>query len=238
MNKSLEVLIKECVKQVLSEQDFGEYLFGQELGLPNKENPERNSPEENKLKNDLVAHYGGGMSSLNKWIPKLTALNRKGMYKHILQVPKKYKYAYRQLSNVSTEQLTKILGYEPTDVEPNQVYYEDGVFLNPNRSPHQSWTVDFDIFKEMVFSDHNVGGKHKKDHYFVIVGAKVADNEFLLNPDATELFSGQYSYQKEIISVGPVTCDKIWFIRHKTIKDPHLDYNSDLEFIDSVSNVK
>lgn len=217
----LKQTIHEELQAILSELDepkkgeFGKYLFGQERELPSKKNIERNTPEETSLSRDLFYHYHGDMDQLNDWIPKLVELDKKGLYKDILHVPGKYKYAYRALT-VKHETITKMLGYDPTGIEPNELYEEDSAtyFASGQGRPHASWTVDVAVFKK-ILEDWGTWYSKGTD-YLVFVAAPVQGNTFLLNPDKTNPFSKKFNYQREIISVGDVDCNHIWFTTQKS----------------------
>lgn len=203
--------------------DFGKYLFGASRKKPNERNPERNTPAETDLELDLMAHYTSLPSGLKKWIGTLDKLEKSGKYTDVLTVPDKYKYAYRVMSNVSLEDLTKILGYEPTSYEAGQIYEEDvaGGTFSP-RSPeekHSSWTVNVNMFKLMQKETYTLSKKdYEKDEFLVFLRAPIRDmgNRFLLNPDETKYIARKYSFEEEVLSVGTITCDHVWYMPLKS----------------------
>lgn len=210
--KELEKLIKEEVKKALQKEQFEDHLFGDELGLPNKKNPEQNTPKEKRLSQALENHYSGEMWELSTWIPTLDKLNKQGKYKNVLRVPSKYKKAYRMIFDIDLKDLTKILGYEPTDIEPGEVYHEKKVMIEPFRKGQlqESWTVDFDTIERII---QDWWSETENGNFFVILVADVKKNNFLLNPDITKPWSRYYDFQREIVSVGPVTCEEIIYLQ-------------------------
>lgn len=213
----LHQLIHECVKQSLAEQnaDFGKELFGQELGRPKKD-PELNTPEENKLKRDVESHYQGEMEELAPWIPQLVQLHDAGKYKNVLQVPAKYKYAYRVMSSIQLNELAQMLPngeesdklYE-TSFEPGKLYSYDGANYMESAKTHSSWTVDFEAIKKIYDDWGGFGGGNGT--FIVFLRAPIKSNKFILNPDVTAFMSKHFDYQREILSVGDVKCDKMWY---------------------------
>lgn len=204
---------------------FGKYLLGQA-----RNKPEEDTETEEALARDLENHYHGEMLDLNYWIPTLDKLESEGQYKDVLKVPSKYKYAYRVMGNVSMKDLIKILGYEPTGYKTDEIYEEDvagGTFYPQSDREHYSWTVDYTVFKEM---QKDWGGlspfrTNEKKQFLVFLRAPIKGNRFLLNPEETKNIAKRYQYQKEIISIGPVKCDHIWYIPIAQ----NSDFNSDIK---------
>lgn len=198
---------------------FGKYLLGQV-----RKKPEKDTETEKDFQMDLYMHYHGSPSDLNPWISTLDKLERQGKYKDVLKVPSKYKYAYRVMGNVSLKDLTKILGYEPTGYEPDQIYEEDvagGTFYPKDFRDHYSWTVDYNVFKEIQKDWGNLSFLHanKKLEFLVFLRAPIEGNRFLLNPEETKNVAKEYQYQKEVISIGQVKCDHVWYIPIARISD-------------------
>lgn len=208
----LKLIIKEAVKTAL-DKPFGKYLFGKERNKPTVQKKEPNTEEEKELAKDLFDHFHGDVEQLNPWISKLDRLEREGLYKDVLSVPSKYKYAYRVMVDIPLNTLTAILGYEPTDYEPNEVYEETegGVFAPRSIREHYSWTVNHKTFAEM---EKDWGGLlHRASNTFIVfLRAPIASNRFLLNPKETASIAQEYAYQNEVISVGEVQCDHVWYM--------------------------
>ncbi len=190
---------------------FGKYLLGQA-----RKKPEKDTETEKDFAKDLYMHYHGIPNDLNPWISTLDKLERQGEYKDVLKVPSKYKYAYRVMGNISLKDLTKILGYEPTGYEPDEIYEEDvagGTFYPKDFRDHYSWTVDYNVFKEIQKDWGTLSAEiYKKDEFLVFLRAPIEGNRFLFNPEETKKIAAEYQYQKEVISIGPVKCDHIWYI--------------------------
>lgn len=194
---------------------YGKYLFGQERGLPDPKNRETNTAEENELYSAMHDQYHGEMWSLNSYIAKLADLEAKNKYTDVLRVPKKYKYAYRVM-DVPYKTLTNILGKTPEHVTPGRmVHAKRGIFRanEGDERKHYSWTVDPVAFKEML---DDWGYLHQKPGYLVFLRAPIGGNgnRFLLNPDSEVLkkLSDEYAYQREVISVGDIQCDNVWYV--------------------------
>jgi len=218
--------IHECVqKQLLfCEQSesapFGKELFGQELGRPKKD-PETNTKDENELKRDVQRHYQGSMEDLSPWIPELVRLRDAGKYKNVLQVPSKYKYAYRAMGDIELGQLGQMMPdsessdrlYE-TSFEPNKLYSVAGANYMESGKPHSSWTVEFEAIKK-IYEDWGGFGFGQRTSFIVFLRAPIKTNNFILNPDVTGFLSKQYDYQREILSIGDVSCDKMWYAQNE-----------------------
>lgn len=222
---------------------FGKYLFGQMRKKPNPRNPEQDTKPEIDLKYDLINHYNGEPQDLEPWIDIIDKLEREGEYTDVLKVPSKYKYAYRVMGNVALQTLRDILGYEPTDYEAGVIYEEDiaGGTFSPREREHYSWTVDYNAFKEMQYDWGNLSAfQYQKNEFLVFLRAPIKGNgnRFLLNPDETKPIAGKYAYQKEIISVGSVKCDHIWYIPQKSdiyANDSNVK-NSEIEALRHISD--
>jgi hypothetical protein len=209
----LKRLIREEVVKATQGGQFGSYLFGRSRDLPNKKKPEINTKEEEQLRIDLCYQYLGDQERLTKWVPIIDKLEKEGKYTDILSVPAKYKYAYRIMSNLSLSEITKILGYEPTKYVAGQIYEETkGLFEPFPGRIHHSWTVRSDAFKDILDDWGKFLSRSKLHTFVVIFRAPISENRFLLNPDNTEFLSKSYAYQDEVISVGEVACDHVWYI--------------------------
>lgn len=207
---------------------FGQYLFGTERNLPSKKAPEENTDDENFLERDMNDHYMGGMTMINKWIPKLVALNNAGKYQNVLHVPDKYPLAWRAMT-VKTYALQKILGrslsdeelaepaYPPAYGKKTPVFHQDtGTFNGKYESRvHFSWTINPSVFKKMQKDWGGIASSQMREKWLVFLQASVPENTFLLNPDVMQKTNipDIYGYQKEVISVGDVACNGVWFVR-------------------------
>lgn len=212
-NNSLSKLIYEEGPSSKSEP-FGKYLFGQERNKPNKARPEENTNQERELASQLHNHYHGSPDDLTPSISQLDKLERAGKYTDILTVPSKYKYAYRVMSSVPLKTLTAMIGYQPTDVEDNVIYEENngGVFTPYKSRPHYSWTVNPKVFQDIQDDWGSFFHTDYGNNFVVFMRAPISSNRFLINPDRTQFSAEGYAYQREILSVGKVQCDHIWFL--------------------------
>lgn len=205
-------LLKLIIKEAVSDKPYGDYLFGDERNKPSAKSKETNTPEENKLSKALQLHYDGDPDSLNPYLSKLNNLEKQDSYKDVLSVPSEYQYAYRVMSNISLETLTTILGEEPTDYESNEIYEaEGGVFTPKSPRDHYSWSVNHKVFKNIA---EDWGGiKHFRPNTFLVfLRAPIASNRFLLNPNETAPLAKDYAYQDEVISIGSIECDRVWYM--------------------------
>ncbi len=207
----LRKIIREEVAKATKDGTFGAYLFGQQRGLPSVKNPEVNTEEEDDFARDLFAHFHADQGELSKWLDTMVALNNQGKYEDILRVPSKYKYAYRTMSNIDHDTLESWLGHDPDDMEPGEIHEENkGGIYSRQDVRHSSWTVDPDMFDIMLEDWGSL--THKSYGYLVFLRAPIKGNTFLLNPDQTEFSADEHAYQKEVISVGPVKFDHIWYV--------------------------
>jgi len=185
-------------------EEFGEFLFGDERGLS-----EPNTEEEQKLGSDLHRHYHGMMSQLSRWVPKLVDLERQGEYADFLSVPDHYQYAYRALS-LSDQDMHTIFGNKFKE-ETGGSHVISGKFRLPGKydtREHFSWTVSVGAMRELADDWQTLHIRGTGRPWLVMVRAPISENHFLLNPDETEPFADEFSYQKEVISVGEVVCDR------------------------------
>lgn len=210
--KELKILIKEEVAKATKDGPFGAYLFGQQRGLPSARNPEKNTEEEIDFEAALRNHYYNEMEDLDQWLDLMVKLNNQGKYKDILRVPSKYKYAWRTMTNISHDTLMSWLGYDPDQMESGEIYEENigGTYTPKGNIKHSSWTVDPDVFENML-EDWGRFTRGSKG-YLVFLRAPIKGNTFLLNPEETGFAAEQYAYQEEVISVGPVKFDHIWYV--------------------------
>lgn len=213
LGSTLRFLLKE---DAASEFDiFGKYLFGQERGIPQRK-PEPNTDEEDSFGSSLAQFYQGDVSALNPWTGTLAALEKSGKYEDFLTVPSKYKYAYRTMSDISDENLRKMLGgKKPKKVTPGALQHASSAkFISGHEGRKLfSWTTDPSIFSEMLKDWGTLSGyKPKQNTVFLRAPIGAKGNHFIMNPEHTGPWADQWHYQSEIFSIGDVECDAIWFI--------------------------
>lgn len=192
------------------EKPFGDILFGDARNLPEKDiQPEKN------LSRGLADHYSGEKS--HSAIDTLDKLEKQGLYTDILSVPKEYQYAYRVLTNLSAREVNKFIGGSIEDilnVERREVQEISGNFTyEPQSKNHSSWTASIDGLRYI-----STWTNAHMDTYIVILKAPIhsGGNRFIMNPDVTpelEFVSGEYEWEKEVISIGNVSCSKLWYMR-------------------------
>jgi len=187
---------------------FGKYVFAdQREDVPN----EPNTPEEDSLADALDKHFHGRPQELQGWIDEL--IKDKKDYPSVLEPPARSKRAYRTMT-VPTKVLEDVIGHSlsPEDFD-GEVHFTSGGVQKPigGRSFY-SWTLEPDIFYGLrkdwgsLFSTDWIKNKVGGKGFVVFISADIDDNTFLLNPDKIEKagLAGQFSYQREVLSVGPV----------------------------------
>ena len=232
-------LTKQQLLQIIEEEAsssdiFGKYLFGADRGLPTKKAAEADKEKEIDFKSDLEGHYFGSMEDLDPWISVIDKLEKSGKYTDFLSVPSKYKYAYRVMNDISLGTLTKMLGYKPTQYKKGEIYEEKkNINFTIDKRFHYSWTIDPRVFEKILKDWGNITVDNKG--FSIILRAPInASNRFLLNPNKTQQYSGQYNYQREIISVGNIKCDHVWYMPlHNVDRHRLVDFDQKL-----ISHVK
>lgn len=198
------------------EKPFGNILFGQERELPTEDNPEPNTKKEKSLVFDLERHYHGQMGELSRWIDQLLSLKDEGEYLDVLEVPRQYQYAYRVVA-IKDSDLASLLGVDeiPPFTAPNKVvkHPTGTVYRTWGARKHFSWTVNTEVFLRILddwweFPKHD---RYKGRDFLVFFRAPIKGNTFIMNPSETEEIADQYAYQEEVISVGNVRCDGVWY---------------------------
>ena len=228
--RGISHLIFERKIQPTPTEDFENFLFGDELGLPHHKKKERNTYDEDELSSDLTNHFHGEMQELNKWIPTLKKLEQMGTYSYFLTVPEKYKFAYRAMSikkNIDKFIKTNEISYEELEHQKPVKITKKFKFINQHT--HSSWTVDKNALRKI--NEDWDGISRRIDDYFIILAAKIRsnNNHFILNPDKTSVWAQEYTYQKEIIAVSKhIECDSAWLIKIGTDKGLN-DYDAEKE---------
>jgi len=192
---------------------YGEYLFG-EL-RPDVSEP--NTPEESALISALISHYQGSGDSFSK--PALSgavavtlrAAHQKGLYPEWLQVPSKYKYAYRLMDNISSYGMEKLLKGdeigEETYPTANVVENTGGTY-RPHKGKVTSWTVSKEAIRKMVqdwrFRVSREYPDGDENIAIAVVDLGQVRDSFMLNPDRiAELgLAGDFTYQSEVLGWG------------------------------------
>lgn len=221
LDPSIITVLPNSLNEIyVSEQDanpddvFGQWLWPDiRSNVPPEAKQEPDTPEEKSFKLTVKDHYNGDMDNLARYIPTMVDLETKGKYTDILSVPANYKFAYRVMG-LSRTQLESILGAALTDDNIQFGTAEKAIAPQPPTREHASWTVDPTMFKQMA---KDWGKLTPGKEYTVFFRAPVQSNKFLLNPDmmADMGIPKNWAYQKEVISVGNIKCDKvIWHINN------------------------
>lgn len=205
--------MKDLKSLLFEEGPHGEILFGDE-----REMPERNTDDESELARKLLQHFNGHKSpKITQAMQHFLNLEKQGNYQDFLTVPSKYQYAYRVLFDVPRSTLFEIVN----DSKPEKLEYgeigmsEAGMYFEIKE--YSSWTVDKKGLQAVAV---NLG--RNTSRYSVVLEAQIngKGNNFVLNPDAlidTEF--DLYDDEREIISIGNVACDRVWYLQGGSFRD-------------------
>lgn len=212
LRKESKVYSTPSLKSILLMEEqgpFGNYLFGQERGLPNRRAPEEDTPEEKTLLKTFNSHYQGQMDSLGAKAPALAAMAKKGLYQDILSAPQNT-YVYRFMFRIDEQSLSAMTGEQLISVDDIEVF--DNASFTPKGRPQASWTIKNDKkhLKDMAMNLHVGSVPH--DNFICLCIANTGgpnQGKFILNPDELSKvgdldFSGIVSFEKEVLSVGGV----------------------------------
>lgn len=146
----------------------------------------------------------------------ILSVSRMKSYRHLVIVPDEYEYAFRMLYEV------------PKKVLKNTIISEDigdagasgEITLSSSRFGISSWTVEPGIYflDDVGFVDKSIADSimEPSDGYIVLAATRIHRKKriFWLNPDVIYAESGSdYEYQKEIISIGPISKTRLWYQR-------------------------
>lgn len=200
-------------------QTFTHWLrenYGQTLFAPDRKDvsqpPEPNTPSEEEAWNAFRAHYMGGRdNNLIANLPEILAAKRSGKYRDFLDVPNRYKFAYRLIADVPSEIMKSKFGFAPKKESDLANGVISGGVYDASIKQVSSWTVDLAALPQLVKDFKGLYRKHQHSYHILLL-AKLSDNKnsFLINPDKYQIapeLAGKFSYQKEIISYAPV---KLW----------------------------
>ena len=199
------------------QEDFGKVMFAPSRGdVPQP--PEPNTRAEEEAWQSFQKHYIGGKDAdLVRNLPKILAAKKRGEHKEFLEVPSKYRYAYRLMADLPISVLKGTFGIAIDSKSGKRGITRGGTYTN-SRNVVSSWTVDTAVLPKLL-EDFGSLYRKNKDSYHVLMVAEVGRNRdaFIINPDKYESIpqmAGQFSYQRDIISVKPVKvlktifCDK------------------------------
>ena len=221
-------LLKEYIKQlVLKEQDiesskedaiFGKYLFGP-LQKSKKAQNEPNTPEEDEFRKLLYKHYTGlsteklGQQFLNVIKPEL----EKGNYIKYLAPPSGYVYRGMRLPMNDFIEMIKINKEKLFNIEnigkKYHIIYSGKMIPRESNILLMSWTIE-----QKVATGFSKGTSKDMGPIRAVFTARTdhPNNNFFVNPTTTiDNFNDspftQHTYEKEVISVGPVYFDEVTF---------------------------
>lgn len=193
-------------------EDFGKVLFAPDRkDIPKPAEP--NTSEEQAAWEAFKKHYIGGKDGdLIRALPDILAAKRQGKYREFLEVPSNYKYAFRLMSDMTVESCSAMLGVKINPAQ-RQGQVRGGTYTT-NRVV-SSWTVEPGVMPRLL-QDFGALYRKNKESYHVVLIAPLSSNRdgFIVNPDKYDdvpAMAGQFSYQKEIISVKPIKLERVIF---------------------------
>jgi len=197
--------------------DYGQFIFA-----PNRKDtpkpPERDTPEEKAAWAAFQKHYCGGKDTyLNRLGYQVVAARDCGWHCDYLAVPKQYRRAYRIINDIPAAAARALVPSFPTDGRASG--WASGGTYKPHKSRVNSWTVDTGILKKLLadfggeFYRNNTGAYH----IIFVADLNLRRNSFIMNPDVythTPRLAGEFSYQREIISVDSLPVVGVAYCRH------------------------
>lgn len=181
--------------------------------------PERDTPQEEAAWEAFQKHYFGGKDEdLNRVVDEILAARDSGWYGGYLNVPTKYKRAYRVINDIPAAVAKKLIPSFPQDGRASG--WASGGTYKPLRGRVNSWTVSTQIFRRLL---RDFGGEfyaRNPGAYHIVLVCDLNNHRkrFFMNPDraypTTPTLAGQFSYQREIISVDSVNMMGAAFCRH------------------------
>jgi len=198
---TLRNFIKSALSEDLGQADvYGDYLFGEDR--PDVFEKDTHS-EKTLLKKFKESFRTNSFPLSQDDIDSLDMLRRSGKYNDMLDVPMRYKKAWRLIGINSKEHPELSLGAEETHIA------SDNTSLTlplTSFSGTVAWTVDPRAIERMItdfsWSGHDV---------LVIFSCDLSSqrNKFMLNPDKFDSINPEYAYQKEIWQIDDVVTSKI-----------------------------
>ena len=198
--------------------DYGQIIFApkrNDVAPP----PERDTPEERKAWDAFQKHYFGGKDErLNTVVDEILAARDSGWYSGYLNVPPKYKRAYRVINDIPAEVAKKLIPAFPQDGRASG--WISGGQYRPLRGRVNSWTVSTAIFSRLLRDFGGAFYARNPGAYHLILVCDLTQNRkrFFMNPDmaypTTPKLAGQFSYQREIISVDNIPIMGTAYCRH------------------------
>lgn len=172
----------------------------------------------------IVANYEYVLEPMTALSAEILHLKTQAKYKRYLEVPPKYKRAYRLLTDVFPQTMKKIVGREPK--EDKAYTYKGGKYTPHEGRDHASWTVDKSMFARVKAEGEKHTGlefadtKCKPGTYVVLLEVDLDAHraQFAINPDT--IFSVVsmkradtfLKSQREIVSFGQVPLAAIHYV--------------------------
>jgi hypothetical protein len=158
-------------------------------------------------------HYTGTSSDYSQ-LPLVYYAMLLGHYSKYLQVPTRYKIAYRAMTSISRRHMSEFLKI-PANSIPNSGITNGGNYKPLNAGHGSSWTVKPQLFVSKAFLK-NVGiMPSNPDSYTVIMEANIhqVPPVFIGNPDK---LGGVYfdNSEKEVIGYDKIPLHRVAFLRN------------------------
>lgn len=193
-------------------ENFGKVLFApdrKDIAPP----AEPNTRDEQEAWEAFKKHYIGGKDGdLVRALPDILAAKRKGLYREFLEVPSTYKYAYRLMSDMTVPLMQSALNIRVNPSDRKGIV-SGGKYVPRANTPVSSWTVEASVVPRLL---QDFGSLYRKNaaSYHVMLVAQIASNKdgFIINPDKYDDvpdMAGQFSYQREIISVKDIKLQRV-----------------------------
>ncbi|MCF8494894.1 MAG: hypothetical protein K9G65_05855 [Rickettsiaceae bacterium] len=202
-------------------------IFGKSFNDPDKKRPmsnppEKNTPEEQKFVNKLDKWFNSHLvaGSLNKFADDLAQL---------MPIIKSDKYpelnppsgdVYRGMK-LTVDQLKSFMGLKDFEIKAGEYKtINQGGVLTPQKikyytagKPISSWSTSAKAAAAFTRTTSADEKRNVKLSVVFVANTSNPSNDFILNPD--KLLSSysrnitQYDYEKEVISIGPVSFDRV-----------------------------
>lgn len=216
--KLLEILFPS-IDNEQSDAIYGQHLFGKFRHDIFKEDipPEENTAAEDKLWNALGSYYSWNeKQGLNDLVPEMIEVSSQGLYPEFFKVNDQK--AWRLLFGLSEDQIKSITGLD----KPSKMGMSMGGILSSKEGSNFSgWTIDISSIQRLFNQAKSESGTGSALGYIVLAEVDTGINNFFFNMFAAAKYlvvGGSYGYQQEVLGAGPMSLNKISYI--KLEKDP------------------
>jgi len=184
------------------EKPYEEFLWGQDRGKD-----EEDLDSEIDLYNDFYdfVHVGDGHAVPKNKVTQLINLRDTGTYTDVLQVPSRYRYAWRVIeldaNNPPSWIDADLVG--KTDLPPTLLKKNFSMPLWSGQSL-VSWTVDDIAVMQLLIE--NV---HPSKQWVCVIRVDLGSHrqDFLGNPDELSFITQDFAWQQEVFQARDTTCD-------------------------------